>query len=207
MQYGDDMCKIKGCGRESMYKIKDLCQMHYFRFMRNGTYETTLTRKYRRENPAGYQLVYEPDHILASSNGYVYEQRFVYFNEISETVTFCALCGCKIDWKDCHIDHIDEDVTNNDKDNLRSLCRGCNVFRGHSRTSMGKHLLTANGITMTAAAWARADGVEVAGATIARRKSLGASDYDAIFGKRKTHHNTKTKKLTMKHDKVRGIKP
>lgn len=32
-------CKIDGCNREAMYKADCVCQMHYFRFMRNGTYD------------------------------------------------------------------------------------------------------------------------------------------------------------------------
>jgi len=77
-------CKIKGCVKESVYKKDQVCQKHYFRHMRTGTYELVPSRKYRIENPAGYQKIFEPSHELADSIGYVYEHRFVYFNHNKE---------------------------------------------------------------------------------------------------------------------------
>ena len=71
-------CKIDGCTQNARYKKDQVCQKHYFRFMRYGTYELTSVRKYRIENPAGYQKIYEPSHFLAGKDGYVYEHRFVY---------------------------------------------------------------------------------------------------------------------------------
>jgi 5-methylcytosine-specific restriction endonuclease McrA len=198
-------CKVDGCDRDAMYQAQQVCQMHYFRYMRNGTYDTILSKKYRMQNPAGYQKVNEPDHPLVCSDGYVYEHRFVYYNEISSTVSKCAMCGTDISWKSCHIDHIDNDVTNNAKENLRAVCRSCNVFRGHTPESMGTMLLTINDRTMTPTAWARVDGVEVSGATIRRRKQSGMSDYDAVFSPKKTHSSKPAKKYTTKNDTLRGI--
>lgn len=205
-------CKIDGCDRDADYQAQCVCQKHYFRFMRNGYYEKKKFieypdrgKKYRYSNPAGYQLIYEPDHPLAQTGGYVYEHRFVYFNQVNTIVSKCKECGNPITWDSCHIDHIDEDVSNNHRLNLRALCRGCNVFRGHSTTSMGKYFLTIDDRTMTAAAWARQDDVQVAGATILHRKRRGMSDYDAIYSKRLTHHSTNTIKLECKYDKERGI--
>jgi 5-methylcytosine-specific restriction endonuclease McrA len=199
-------CKIDGCDTPAAYKSDQVCQKHYFRLRRTGSYYLPETRaKYRTSNPAGYQILHEPDHALADNRGKVYEHRFVYFNAFDGELKGCALCGEPISWDDCHIDHKDCDVTNNAISNLRATCPPCNTFRGHSPTSMGKHLLTANGKTMTAAAWSRQKGVEVTGSTIKRRKAAGASDHDAIFGPRKTHHSTQTKKYKAKFDKVRGI--
>ena len=134
-------CKIDGCGRDATYLKAQVCQKHYFRFMRYGTYELTKAglRKYRLTNPAGYQKLYEPTHILANKDGYVYEHRFVYFNS-GKQINKCEMCGCDINWGDCHIDHIDNDVTNNNINNLRAVCRGCNVFRAHDTTTMGDFL-------------------------------------------------------------------
>lgn len=205
-------CKVDECDREAMYIAQQVCQKHYFRYMRNGTYELKKVRehgvrakKYRYQNPAGYELINEPEHKLADKRGYVYEHRFVYYNDIDNNPEKCALCFESINWGNCHIDHIDEDVSNNKPSNLRALCRPCNVFRGHTSESMGKHILEVNGKKMTASAWARQPGVEVCGATIVRRFKAGMSDYDSIYSKRVTHHNTKTKKLKTKYDDVRGI--
>jgi hypothetical protein len=198
-------CKIDGCNRCATYKKQQVCQMHYFRFMRNGTYDTVNSRNYRYSNQAGYQLLNEPDHPLVQANGYVYEHRFIYFNQVDNNPTECKLCGVEINWKTLHIDHVDDDVTNNKKYNLRALCRSCNVFRGHSPVSMGKTFLTINGVTLSPSAWARVDGVEVVGQTIARRKKHGMSDYDAVFSKRITHHKTKSKQRACKTDGLTGI--
>jgi len=206
-------CKIEDCDRDTAYQTQRVCQKHYFRFMRNGTYNLKHSRvalkrdpdKYRHSNPAGYQLVYEPDHPLCQKGGYVYEHRFVYYNQISKTVDKCNLCSDPVTWGSCHIDHIDEDVTNNRKENLRCLCRGCNVFRGHTSTSMGKYFLQIEGKIMSASAWARQLDVKVSCGTILRRKREGMTDYDAVYSKRLTHGSTKTKKTKAKYDKERGI--
>lgn len=199
-------CKVKDCDRDAQYKRQQVCQKHYFRYMRNGTYDIVNIPTYRTSNPAGYQLIHEPEHPLSDSSGRVYEHRFVYFNNNNGVVSQCAVCGSSITWKTCHIDHMDNDVTNNDISNLRATCAPCNIFRGHSCTSMGSVILTVDGVTMSSAAWSRQEGVEVCGATIARRKSKGMSDYYAIFSPRKTHKTTKTKKYDAKYDEERGIK-
>lgn len=198
-------CHIDGCDRDATYKSQRVCQKHYFRFMRNGHYERKIKRKYRISNPAGYQKLYEPCHPLACSDGYVYEHRFVYYSEISKTVSKCALCGESINWDNCHIDHIDEDVSNNKKSNLRATCRSCNVFMGHSSESMGKEFITIDGITKSASAWAREDGVNITCATIRRRKRSGMSDYDSVFAEKVTHKNNHPSKKVCKYDEVRGI--
>lgn len=197
-------CKINRCERQVMYKKDELCQMHYFRFMRNGTYDTIRSKKYRMSNPAGYQKLNEPLHPLVNSDGYVYEHRFVYFNEISEKVNYCVLCNDPITWKDCHIDHIDNDVTNNNKSNLRALCRPCNTFRGYKNDSVGT-LIEINGIKMTASAWSRQDGVLVRCHTIRDRIKRGYSNYDAVYGERKTHINKNNIVVKRKYDAMRGI--
>jgi len=119
-------CKIDGCDRESMYKKQQVCQKHYFRYMRYGTYDT-YTPKYRVGHSGGYIQLREPKHILANSRGYVYEHRFVYYEQISKNITACEMCGKDIGWGNAHIDHIDENRKNNDKSNLRALCNPCNT--------------------------------------------------------------------------------
>jgi len=197
-------CKIEGCNKEAVYKTYSVCQKHYFRFMRYGTYELTSKRKYRIENKRGYQKIYEPNHELSDSTGYVYEHRFIY-HKVFKTVNNCSMCGVSINWKNCHIDHIDNDVTNNDILNLRATCRSCNVFRGHTPTSQGKYFIDICGVKMNVHAWGRQEFVEVSSATIRRRLKSGLSPYDSVFGERKTHTNTETKKTLCKTDDLRGI--
>jgi hypothetical protein len=200
------ICKINKCGRDATYFQQQVCQKHYFRFMRNGSYDLPIkTNKYRVSNPAGYQKVREPDHPLANGYPYVYEHRVVLYNYLNGKISCCELCGDSITWESCHVDHKDCDVTNNEVSNLRATCRPCNVYRGHTPTSMGKSLLTVDGRTLSAQAWARQEGVVVSGATIRRRKSMGMSDYDSVFSPRITHHSTNTKRDVCKYDDTRGI--
>lgn len=189
-------CKVKDCCRPAHYKDQRVCQMHYFRFMRNGTYDLIRSRKYRISNPAGYQALYIPDHPLASSNGYVYEHRKIVFNKYRYDLPDCENCGKESSWEGwvTHIDHIDNDVTNNNESNLRVLCNGCNVKRSDKpkHDHAGRHSITFDGETKTPAEWARDERVDVAGSTIVNRKALGMSDYDALFAPKKTHNGNQS---------------
>lgn len=198
-------CKVGGCSKDAVYKKDQVCQMHYFRMMRNGSYELAARKtKYRYTTANGYEKLHHPDHALADSSGYVYEHRHVYF-ESGKPHDSCAICGASVDWSSLHIDHIDNDKSNNRIDNLRATCRGCNTFRGHDTESLGKFILTANGVTMDAEMWSRQDGVHVTGATIRRRKRCGMSDFDAIFSSKKTHKSN-SKQRSKRHDEERMSK-
>ena len=184
-------CKVEGCKKGVMYKARKLCQMHYFRFMRNGTYKLKRKRKYRQTNPAGYQLLYIPGHHLSQNGGYIYEHRKVAYDKYGDNLPDCELCGKECTWDiyTTHIDHIDEDVTNNDPENLRPLCCACNSRRnlGPSHEKSNSASISFSGETMTAAEWSRDYRVKVCGSTILRRKKRGMSDNDALFLPKKTH--------------------
>lgn len=193
-------CKIDGCCNHIMYKKDNVCQKHYFRKMRYGTYELTSVRKYRIQNPAGYQKLYEPLHELSNKDGYVYEHRMVYFDS-GKQVDNCEICGTNIDWKTLHIDHIDKDVTNNNINNLRPTCRNCNTFRDLNTDLLSSKKIECRGLFLTLAQWARRDDVKVSANTIKFRLSKGISAEESIFGERKTHQNTKTKKVILNYYK------
>lgn len=171
------------------YKARGICQMHYFRFMRNGSYDIAEP-KLRIENPAGYQQLWQPDHPLAGKSGYVFEHRVVLYAAIGPAPMECAICGVGLTWKTCKVDHIDEDVRNNARSNLRPTCNFCNTRRGMrppvewSRT----HKITFEGITLTPFEWTRDPRVQVAHNTIVLRKARGATDAEALFGEKKTHN-------------------
>lgn len=208
------ICKVDGCDRDAMYKSQQVCQKHYFRFMRNGHYKLKGFReegeprphKYRYiEKKRGYSSVYEPGHALSNAAGMVKEHRFIYFEQIDNNPTKCALCECPINWEILHIDHIDNNPRNNSPTNLRALCRPCNVYRGHSALSSGKHVFEIQGIRLTSAVWARVPGVPVSHATITRRRKQGLCDYDAVLNDSLTHPNTPDRSVEKKYDRMRGI--
>lgn len=195
-------CKIDGCDGEVIYTGKMLCQKHYFRFMRYGTYELVGPRKrggvptvrsMRKSNAAGYQLLFEPSHPLAMSDGYVYEHRKVVYAIHGDSLPNCEICGKDTNWATCHIDHKDKDVANNEYQNLRPLCRACNTFRDYPSQHTKKNCMsiTFEGITKTPEEWSRDSRVLVTGRTIASRKRSGMSDFDALFSRKLTHNKSK----------------
>ncbi|SOQ10381.1 hypothetical protein CFBP1573P_03056 [Pseudomonas syringae pv. persicae] len=42
-------CRVEDCGRSAMYQAAQLCQMHYFRVMRNGTTEKLTAEQWARD--------------------------------------------------------------------------------------------------------------------------------------------------------------
>lgn len=121
-------CCIDGCNTEARYKADRLCQKHYFRKMRYDTFELTSSRKYRVFTPNGYSKLYEPTCELSESKGYVFEHRFVYWKSKKDVLN-CEICNKEINWKTVHIDHKDNNRLNNNIENLRPLCNGCNTQR------------------------------------------------------------------------------
>lgn len=191
-------CKIEGCERDAMYQAQCVCQKHYFRFMRYGTYDLSapIKRKMRISNPAGYQKLYEPEHPLAGHDGYVYEHRKVVFDKYHRVLPDCEICGKPTNWETCHIDHKDNDVTNNNHENLRPLCNACNTrrFYPEQHTIKGRRSVTFEGVTKTPQEWSRDERVNVCGAQIALRMMSGMSDYDALFSPKKTHNGKNRKR-------------
>src|SRR5690606_41720667 len=84
------MCKVEGCDRKSDYKTADVCQKHYFRMMRNGTYDLIQTRKKiitrapYRNCTDGYELEYCAGNKLDHSNGYVYQHMKFMYDDLEE---------------------------------------------------------------------------------------------------------------------------
>lgn len=205
-------CKVEHCDRECMYQEQQVCQKHYFRMMRYGTYELTKTgkRKDRSRNAKGYQMLHLPNHPLAMANGAVYEHRKVIYDLLGECLPACQKCGRQVTWKTVHIDHIDEVVDNNAAENLRVLCRACNVMRSRvhipQHSLKGRQSITWEGKTQTPTEWARDQRVKVSGSTIRRRIRDGCSVEQALFGKKITHQHTTAKSRQPEYGEYQGPK-
>lgn len=211
---GDSViCKIEGCARKAMYQAQQVCQKHYFRFMRTGSYQLLPKpqRIIRRQDSRGYWQLYMPDHPLADSTGQVWEHRKIVYDRIGDVIPSCELCGKPLTWKIAHIDHIDENPSNNDPQNLRPLCGPCNTRRGEQRPQYlrkGRRAITFEGETKTAFEWARDPRVSVSGHVISQRKKRGMSDYDALFSPKLTHNGRREKsppKIRIAHTRSNAV--
>jgi predicted nucleic acid-binding Zn ribbon protein len=76
-------------------------------------------------------------HPLATKHGRVRQSRLVMWANLEGEGTQCELCHRDIYWTSpindgsyLVVDHIDNDVQNDDPSNLRALCRNCNGVRG-----------------------------------------------------------------------------
>jgi hypothetical protein len=197
------LCKVDNCDTDARYKEAQLCQKHYFRQRRNGTFNNKPTKdRYLSSN--GYYTVKRLGHPLSDSLGRVREHRYVYFEKNSKNPTLCEICEKDICWDTLHIDHTDNDKQNNSPENLRALCRSCNVNRDRPLTSGCKHVFTIDGLSMSAHAWARRGDVKVSGHhIIKRKKDFGCSDFDCVYKDRITHKTTQTKAGPGIYDEMR----
>lgn len=207
-------CRVDGCAKTAMYKSDRLCQMHYHRIRKHG--DTELHRKQARsryECDRGYQYIYAPNHPLTPEGQfYLAEHRKVLYEAIGPGTMSCEICGASLTWRTCQADHIDENPRNNKRENLRPLCRRCNVWRSMPPAAQrikGALALTFQGETKTANEWARDPRVCVSRGTIKRRKQAGMTDEAALFGEKVTHNGRAPKppkrKTQFKHERKNSI--
>lgn len=169
-------CRVDGCGREAAYKKARLCQKHYFRVRRTGTTQ-------KAERPQNWGI---------DSSGYLTscgerQHRKIYRDHYGDNLPDCWSCGRSLSWdmgKEMHIDHINEEKTDNRIENLRASCWLCNVQRSPHGNEI---VLTARGRSMSVTEWSRQPDVDVCYATILRRLKSGMSNEEALFAKKKTH--------------------
>lgn len=153
-------CIVEGCECKVTRKTAKMCEKHYYRQRRTGSTNDTK-RSGVVKNSNGYLKQRLPSHPLSDSQGYVYIHRKVLFD--SGPIMVCAHCGAKQSWSTCHVDHLDDDKTNNKLSNLCISCSVCNTSRG--KYKMIKKIRdmnavhTYNGETMCLIEWARNIGI------------------------------------------------
>ncbi len=176
-------CKVDGCHKHPRAVGSSLCDMHYSRLRRNGIIGTLPVKRTEKiKHSGGYVLVYAPGHVVGRGKAHVYEHRKIFYDANGEGPFKCHVCGANQTWDTMHIDHLDDDKTNNSIDNLAPSCPTCNQGRGRHkmvRTNQARGVqVTAFGKTMSMAQWVRETGVPRT--TLARRLRNGWSAEEAL---------------------------
>lgn len=132
-------CTIQGCTKAA--RQRGWCPMHYERWRTKGHPEVQRARK-GCVDAGGYivrRLTY--NHPLADRTGRTYEHRVVLFACIGDGVHACHWCLKPVSWSDrtLHVDHLDDDRTNNNPSNLVPSCLGCNSGRANAGRARRDH--------------------------------------------------------------------
>lgn len=135
-------CAADGCDRVSV--AKGWCHKHWVRVQKWGDPDVVRKGGKKRSgatalNASGYEIVYEPEHPLAMVSGQVLVHRKVLWEKLGPGSHPCDICGVSLEWTHddqrvrLAVDHIDNDILNNDPANLRATCQPCNVRRPSQR--------------------------------------------------------------------------
>jgi 5-methylcytosine-specific restriction endonuclease McrA len=158
------MCSVYGCENNANRVGAGLCEMHYMRMRRRGTTDRWVPKQ-RYEHTRGYVLVRCAGHPLVANRRapVEYEHRVVYYNANGAGPFACYHCGTKVSWPTMHVDHLNDEPTDNRIANLMASCPVCNQQRGaekmrKTQRSLGVQL-TAGGKTQCVSEWAREIGI------------------------------------------------
>lgn len=158
------MCSVEGCGKDANRVRLGLCEMHYMRQRRKGSFDAFVPKQ-RYGHVHGYVKVRCEGHPLVRGrrDAIEYEHRVVYYNAHGAGPFACHHCGARVTWADMHVDHLNDIPHDNRIDNLVSSCPGCNQKRGLPKmvASVRKQhsTLTAFGRSHTISEWAREVGI------------------------------------------------
>lgn len=125
-----DHCTAENCGTPVRSPGAMYCEKHYMRIRRGGTTEKRKVAADRLVTTHGYIIAYRPDHPLAYSDGRVFEHRAVYYDAHGPGPFCCHWCGTSVTWETLHIDHLNDQKTDNRLSNLAATCADCNMRRG-----------------------------------------------------------------------------
>lgn len=128
------LCSIEGCDSASRSPQGWLCEKHYYRGRRTGSFEDRQRAgPTRRSN--GYWAQAMKGHPAASPDGTLYEHRRVFYEAHGTEGHTCHWCGVALVWGGSgngkvQVDHLDGIKANNEADNLVPSCFRCNAQRG-----------------------------------------------------------------------------
>jgi hypothetical protein len=123
-------CSTEGCEKKANRK-NGLCEACYCYAWRTGRARDPKRKPYKmKTTAAGYRVLRVPGHPLANSNGDVSHHRLVAFATHSGICPPCYWCGSLLEWEGTHIDHLNDQKSDNRPENLVVSCPNCNRARG-----------------------------------------------------------------------------
>lgn len=124
-------CKVDGCSVKANRVGHGVCEMHYCRMRRIGTYAAPPRKKWGKDI-AGYIVLHGlHGHPIASPRGSMREHRKILWDMLDGgKPTQCRWCGVPLVWDDVVADHLNEDKQDNSEGNLVPSCNNCNRARG-----------------------------------------------------------------------------
>lgn len=126
-------CSVEGCETRRRSASSPYCEKHYYRLRRRGTMALAGASPLRQHSD-GYLLVYAPDHPLCTrGQKHVYEHRKVFYDAHGQGPFECHVCGSPQGWATMHVDHLNDDPSDNRVENLSPACPTCNQWRGRPK--------------------------------------------------------------------------
>lgn len=163
-------CTVEGCDRPANRKALGLCELHFSRHRRRGSFDLPAEhwrvagRKGRYPTGDGYVRMVAPEgHPLADARGTILEHRFVYHRNHGDGPFACHWCGKEVTWATLHIDHLNDVRNDNSPANLVASCSICNPKRGFHKSLASNRArglnLTLNGERLPIGVWAERLGI------------------------------------------------
>lgn len=149
------LCSVSDCGMIANRVGQGLCEKHYMRQRRKG-HTGKVVRPDAVPHSSGYVLQAAQGHPMALGGYRAYQHRVVYYDANGEGPFRCHWCDCTVTWDTLHIDHLDDNKTNNQLSNLAASCAVCNQSRGKHKIIeywRERNGITINGETLTINEW------------------------------------------------------